>query len=228
MKDFNKDAGLRSFFTKIYSKMALGVLLTAIISFLMVYSAPGHRLFEVVFSSKIIFYGIIAIELALLFGIQWGINKVSKKTAEFLFYLYAALSGVTLSVILLAYTGGTLLTAFVSAIAVFIALAALGKTMKYNMSGWGTFLYAGMWGVFVASLLNIFLASTSIDWVISIVAVLVFSGLTVYDAQSYKKMYLASHEGQDLSKMITLGALHMYINFVMIFVNLLKILGGRD
>jgi FtsH-binding integral membrane protein len=208
--------------------MARGVLLTAIVSFGLVYTAPGNELLQMVFSSQIIYYGVIGIELALLFGIQWGINKLSKQWAEYLFYLYAGLSGVTLSVILLAYTGATLVSTFVAAVAIFAALAAVGKNMKYDMSGWKVFLFTGMWGVFIASIANIFLQSSRIDWIVTIIAVLVFAGLTVYQSQSYKRMYLQSEQGQDLGKMITLGALHMYINFIMIFVNLLKIVGGRD
>ncbi|MFT6829825.1 MAG: FtsH-binding integral membrane protein, partial [Candidatus Paceibacteria bacterium] len=186
--DFNTSEGLRSFFGKIYGKMARGVLLTAIVSFGLVYTAPGNELLQMVFSSQIIYYGVIGIELALLFGIQWGINKLSKQWAEYLFYLYAGLSGVTLSVILLAYTGATLVSTFVAAVAIFAALAAVGKNMKYDMSGWKVFLFTGMWGVFIASIANIFLQSSRIDWIVTIIAVLVFAGLTVYQSQSYKRM----------------------------------------
>jgi len=228
MEYSKQSEGLRSFFTQIYSKMAMGVLLTALVSFVMVYTQAGNQLFETVFSSQIIYYGIIGIELALLFGIQWGINKLSKQWAEILFYIYAAISGVTLSVILVYYTGATLVSTFVGAVAIFAALSWLGKNMKYDMSGWRVFLYTGMWGIFITSIINIFLQSSRLDWIVTIIAVLVFAGLTVYDNQSYKRMYLASTEGQDLGKMIALGALHMYINFIMIFVNLLKIVGGRD
>lgn len=228
MEYTHQSEGLRSFFAKIYKKMAFGVLLTALVSFFMVYTATGHSLFQLVFSSNVIYYGVIGIELALLFGIQWGIKRLSKEWAERLFYLYAGLSGITLSVILVAYTGATLVSTFVGAVAIFAALAILGQKMKYDMSGWRVFLMVGMWGVFVTSILNIFLQSSRMDWIVTIIGILVFAGLTVYDNQSYKKMYLASDESQDLGKMIALGALHMYINFIMIFVNLLKIVGGRD
>jgi hypothetical protein len=208
--------------------MAMGVLLTAAIAFAMVYTAPGVLFLQSVFSSTAFYYGIIGIQLGLLFGIQWGINRLSKQWAQFLFYVYSAISGVTLSVILLAYTDAALTSTFVAAVAIFGALAYVGKNMKYDMSGWRIFLFAGMWGIFIASILNIFLASSRLDWIVTIVAVIVFAGLTVYDNQQYKRLYLGSEQGQDLSKMIILGALHMYINFIMIFVNLLKIIGGRN
>jgi len=225
---FSQSEGLRSFFGKIYSKMAIGVLITAIVSFALVYTSAGNQLLSFIFQSQIIYYGIIGIQLALLFGVQWGINKLSKQQALGLFYVYSAVTGLTLSSILIIYTGSTLISTFIAAVAIFAALATIGKNMKYDMSGWRVFLYTGMWGVFVASIANIFLASSRLDWIVTILAVLVFAGLTVYDAQSYKRLYLQSEQGTDLDKMITLGALHMYINFIMIFVNLLKIVGGRE
>lgn len=220
--------GLRAFFGKIYSKMALGVLITAFVAAAAVYTAPGQQLLNTIFSNTVFYYGIVGIQLALLFGVQWGINKLSEAQAQGLFYLYSAVNGLTLSAILIIYTGSTLVSTFIAAIAIFAALAAVGKNMKYDMSGWRVFLYTGMWGVFIASIANIFLASSRLDWIVTIVAVLVFSGLTVYDAQRYKRLYLQSQQGEDLGKMITIGALHMYINFIMIFINLLKIVGGRD
>lgn len=226
---FSQSEGLRSFFGKIYSKMAIGVIVSAIVAFYVTHTASGFEILQIIFSSNIYYYGILAIQLGLLFGIQWGINRLSKQWAEILFYVYAAITGFTLSGLLLSYTGGSIVSTFIAAIAVFAGLAFVGKTMKYDMSGWRVFLLTGMWGVFIVSIVNgFFLQSARIDWIISIIAVLFFSGLTVYDAQSYKKMYLQSKEDQDLSKMIVLGGMHMYINFIMIFINALKIFGGRD
>jgi len=221
--------GLRSFFGKIYKKMALGVLISALVAFYVTNTVNGSELLQTIFSSTIYYYGIIGLQLALLFGIQWGINKLSKQWAEILFYVYAAITGLTLSGLLLMYTGSSILATFIAAVAVFSGLAFMGKTMKYDMSGWRVFLFTGMWGVFIVSIVNgFFLQSANIDWIISIIAVLVFSGLTVYDAQSYKRMYINSEQGQGLDKMIVLGGMHMYINFIMIFVNALRIFGGRD
>jgi FtsH-binding integral membrane protein len=221
--------GLRSFFGKIYLKMTLGVLVSALVAFYVTHTAQGNEILQTIFSSKIYYYGIIGIQLGLLFGIQWGINKLSKTWAEVLFYVYAAVTGLTLSGLLLIYTGSSILSTFIAAVAVFAGLAFVGKTMKYDMSGWRVFLFTGMWGIFIVSIVNgFFVQSARIDWIMSVIAVLVFSGLTVYDAQSYKRLYLNSEQGQDLSKMIILGGMHMYINFIMIFVNLLKIVGGRD
>ncbi len=228
----SQSQGLRAYFGKIYGKMALGLVLTIIVAAFMAFTSTGVSWFSAILESKILYYGFIAIELALVFGIQWGINSLSEKTAFWLFLLYALVNGVTLSVIFYAYAGSLIISSFVGALVIFVVLATLGKRMKYDMSGWRTFLFAAMWGIFITSLVNIFLASSSLDWIVTIAGVLVFAGLTVYDAQYYKNLYLQNSsypEGEtSLKKIIVIGALHMYINFIMIFVNLLKILGGRD
>ncbi len=135
MEQTETTMGLRSFFTKIYTKMTFGVLITALVSLALSYTSLGRVLYENIFSSRILYYGTVGVQIILMFGIQWGINKLSEKQAEYLFYLYSALNGLTLSVILYVYTGANILTAFVGALAIFIALSVLGKSMKYDMSG---------------------------------------------------------------------------------------------
>lgn len=223
-----QSSGLRAYFGKIYGKMALGVIITTLVALFMAFTQTGISLFNTILSSTIISYGFLAIQLALLFGIQWGINKLSEKSALWLFFLYSALNGITLSVIFYAYAGTLILSTFVGAIAIFIALATLGKRMKYDMSGWRTFLFTAMWGIFITSIVNIFLASSGLDWILTIGSMIVFSALTIYDAQFYKNLYLQSNPDTDIQKIIIIGALHMYVNFIMIFVNLLRIIGGRD
>lgn len=227
-----QSSGMRAYFGKIYSKMALGVLITTLAALFMAFTSIGNQWFSGILQSQVLWYGFIAIELVLVFGIQWGINKLSESMAKWLFFLYALVNGITLSVIFYAYAGSLILSSFIGALVIFIVLATIGKRMKYDMSGWKTFLFAGMWGVFFTSLINIFLASSTLDWILTIAAVLVFAGLTVYDAQFYKNLYLQTnteeHNTPQFKKIIIIGALHMYINFIMIFTNLLRILGGRD
>ncbi len=225
----NNNTGLNEFLSDIYRKMAMGVGLTAIVSFLLIFTQPGWEILTLVFSSQWYFYGISAIELGLLVFIQMSIQKLEKTQASLLFYLYAALNGLTITGILLMYTGGSIFAAFLAAAIVFITLAVVGTRTKKNLSSWGSFLMIGMWGVFISSIVNIFLGSSLMDLIVSAVAVLVFSGLTLYDAQMYKNYFLQSEEGADHGKMTTLGALHMYVNFIMIFISLLKLFGGsRD
>jgi FtsH-binding integral membrane protein len=223
----NDNTGLNKFLSGIYRKMALGVGLTAVVSFVLIFTEPGWNILNFVFSSQWYFYGISAIELGLLWFIQISIQKLSKEKATILFYLYAALNGLTITGILLAYTGGSVFAAFLAAAIVFITLAVAGTRTKKNLSGWGTFLMIGMWGVFISSIINIFLGSSLMDLIVSGIAVLVFSGLTLYDAQMYKNYYLQAEKGVDHGKITTLGALHMYVNFIMIFISLLKLFGGR-
>ena len=224
----NNNSALNIFLSGIYKKMALGIGLTAIVSFLLVFTETGWNILTLIFSSQWYFYGISAIELGLLFFIQMAINKLDNLQATLLFYIYAALNGLTITGILLMYTGGSVFAAFLAATIVFISLAVFGTRTQSNLSSWGSFLMIGMWGVFISSIVNIFLGSSLMDLIVSAVAVLVFCGLTMYDAQVYKNYFLQSQEDTDHSKMTTLGALHMYVNFIMIFISLLKLFGSRD
>jgi FtsH-binding integral membrane protein len=143
-----------------------------------------------------------------------------------LFILYAVLNGVTLSAIALLYTVDSILVIFAVSCAMFFGLALYGFTTKKDLSSWGTFLFVAMLGVFVSSIVNIFLQNSMFDIIISAIAVIVFAGLTVYDNQAYKKMYEElSHDKEMIGKLAMLGAIHMYINFIMIFINLLKLFG---
>jgi len=164
-----------------------------------------------------------------MFGIQFLIKKISPQIAMLLFFLYAGLSGVTLSGIFAVYSINSILGVFAGAIAIFAGLAVLGYTTKRNMTGLGTFLMIGVWGVFISSIVNMFLQNNLFSIVISAIAVLVFAGLTVYDNQTYKHIYNSIKGNDEEEERYTvLGALHMYINFIMIFTHLLNLLGSRD
>jgi FtsH-binding integral membrane protein len=217
---------INQFFTNIYKWMAGGILLSAFAAWMTM-----NTVLSVVLQSPIIFYGIAAIEIGLCFGLQWFINKVSASTASILFFIYAILNGITLSGILAYYlsqSASLVAIIFVAAASMFALLAFLGYSTKRDMSGWGTFLIAGMWGVFFASILNIFFQNSAFDTIISAVALLVFAGLTVYDNQFFKNYFVQLQTEEEKSKAVTIGALHMYINFVMIFQSLLNLFGSRD
>ncbi|MGB0925300.1 MAG: Bax inhibitor-1/YccA family protein, partial [Minisyncoccia bacterium] len=199
----NTKTGLNTFLSGIYKKMALGVAVTAITSFILLSTGPGWTVLTTIFSSQWYYYGIVAIELGLLWFIQISMHKLSKEKASALFYLYAILNGLTLTGIFLIYTGSSILTAFIAAVVVFGTLAVVGTKTEKDLTGWGSFLMIGMWAVFIVSIINIFMQSSMMDMVISAVAVLVFSGLTLYDAQVYKKYYLQSEQGVDHGKMTT-------------------------
>ncbi len=217
---------VQEFFGSIYRWMMIGVVISGVAAYLTMISPLG-----VIYSNPIFFYGLIGIQLAILFGVQWGINKLSAGSAFMLYLAYAFLNGMTMAGFL-AYFLNTnptlLLVIFGAAATMFGLLAVLGYTTKRDMSGWGTFLIAGMWGVFVASIANAFLQNDGFSYIISAVALVVFAGLTVYDNQYYKNMFASLQDDESKSKASTLGALHMYINFIMIFQSLLNLsrLGG--
>lgn len=209
------------FFTSIYKWMIVAVLISAVSAWFTMISP-----LSVIYSNSMYFYGLIGIELAILFGVQWGIHKISSSQAFILFLVYAAVNGLTMAGFLAYFLTDNpqlVLVIFLVAASMFAFLAVLGYTTKRDMSGWATFLFAGMWGVFASSLVNMFLGSDGFSFLISAAALVVFAGLTVYDNQYYKNMFAGIKTDEEKSKASTLGALHMYINFIMIFQSLLNL-----
>lgn len=216
---------LSEFFAGIYTWMTVGLMLSAVFA----YATISTPLGMIVFGNPVIFYGITAIELAILFGVQFLIKKLPAELSRALFFVYAAVNGITLSYIFLVYSINSLIQVFVISAVIFGTLAIIGFRTKKDLSSWKTVLFAGMWGVFLSSLVNMFLQNSMMDMIVSGIAILVFCGLTVYDNQAYKAIYQYNVvDKESEKKFVTLGALHMYINFIMIFVNLLKFLGSRD
>ncbi len=216
---------LSQFFAGIYTWMTVGLLLSAAFA----YATLNTPLQSIIFGNPVIFYGINAIELAILFGVQIFIKKLPAELSRALFFVYAAINGMFLSIYFLRYDLSSIVQTFIISAAIFGTLAIIGFKTKKDLSSWKTVLFAGMWGVFISSLVNMFLQNTMVDMMVSAIAILVFCGLTVYDNQTYKKLYHNCVNNEDSQeKIITLGALHMYINFIMIFVNLLKFFGSRD
>ena len=218
-----KNNGLNEFFTRIYMWMFVGLLLSAVASFVTLNTPLGY----IIFSSSFLYYGLIAIQLALMFGVQLLINIFSVRVSYLLFFLYAIVSGVLLSGIFVMYTTASISLIFIVSAMLFFGLAVVGFTTKKDLSSFGTVMWMGMVGVFVSSLINMVLQNSFMDMIVSGIAIIVFAGLTVYDNQAYKKIY-ASSRGRNLGKFVVLGALHMYINFIMIFVNLVKFFGDRN
>jgi len=172
---------------------------------------------------------LVAIEFFLLLFIQFMINKLSYQVSFMLYFVYAALTGVTISGLLshfLSINPMQVVIIFASAVIMFMTLALIGYRMKYDMSGWKTFLFAGVWGVVIASILNaIFIQSFGFDMIVTAIAMIVFSILTVYDAQYYKNIFPNLQTEDEKSKASTLGALHMYVNLLVMFQSLLKLTG---
>jgi uncharacterized protein len=215
------DAGLRNYMLRIYNYMAAGVGLTAIVAWL-TYQLTGPALLQ----SPLMWVFILA-PLALVFFIGSRINTLSVSTARLLFFVYAGLVGVSLSTLFHIYTNASITRVFFIAAATFGALSVFGYTTRRDLSGLGTFLLMGLIGIIIASLVNLFLRSTGLDWLISIVGVGVFAGLTAYDTQRIKAMYDSGDDETSAGRKSVLAALSLYLNFINLFMMMLRLAGSR-
>lgn len=209
---------------RVFGKMFLGVLLTAFVS-LGIASTPA--LIETIFSSRILFWALIIAQFGLVIWLTAGINKMSSSTASMLFYLYSAITGVTLTPILFVYTGTAIIKTFFITAGTFGAMALYGYTTKSDLSKMGSILFMALIGLIVVSLVNIFLASDTLSWIISGVGVLIFVGLTAWDTQKIKQMAYQTDE-QNVGKLAAIGALTLYLDFINLFLYLLRFFGSRD
>jgi uncharacterized protein len=206
---------------QVYAWMGSGLLITAFTAMVTV-SSPV--LLNAVLGNRLVFYSLIFGELGLVVAISGAINKLSAPVASLLFILYAALNGITFSVIFAVYTAGSIASTFVTTAGMFGAMSAFGYLTKRDLTGWGGFLFMGLIGVVIASVVNIFTQSSAAAWIISAIGVIVFTGLTAYDTWKIKAMAAAGAEGR---KPAILGALTLYLDFINIFLMLLRLLGNR-
>jgi FtsH-binding integral membrane protein len=165
--------------------------------------------------------------LALVFALSYGINRLSAGTALMLFFVYAGLLGLSLASIFLVYTGASITRVFFISAATFGALSLYGYTTQRDLTGIGSFMFMGLIGIVIASLVNIFLKSTGLDWAISIIGVIVFVGLTAYDTQRIKEMYSVNDDGTISGRKAVMGALSLYLDFINLFLMLLRLFGDR-
>jgi FtsH-binding integral membrane protein len=206
---------------QVYAWMGAGLALTAIMT-LVTLSTPA--LLNAVLGNKLVFYGLMIGELALVFTLSGAINKLSEATATLIFVAYSALNGITLSVVALVYTGNSIATTFVITGGMFGAMSIYGFITKRDLTSWGSFLFMGLIGVVIASIVNIFVGSSTVSWVISGIGVIVFTGLTAYDTWKIKELAAQGTEGR---KPAILGALTLYLDFINLFLMLLRFTGNR-
>ncbi len=217
----------RSLIKNVYLWMAGGLALTAGVAHLTLITG----LFYKIVTNPILFYGLIIGELVLVFSLSARINKIQPQTAALLFISYAALNGLTLSTIFIVYSIGVITQAFISTAALFGAMSLWGATTKRNLSGMGHYLFMGLVGILIVSLLNIFFRSSQIDLFISYGGVILFTLLTAYDTQKILNLsrQQQSYNGEGtFQKLSILGALTLYLDFINIFLYLLRILGRRE
>jgi FtsH-binding integral membrane protein len=212
-----------AFLAKVYGWMCIGLGITAAIAYL-VSSSP--TLTAILTSNQLVFFGLVVIELGLVFFLSARVQSLAPGTAAGLFVAYAALNGVTLSAILLVYTGTSISTTFLVTGAMFGALAFFGTTTKRSLAGAGQFFMMGLIGLVLASIVGLFWQSNALQFLITVVGVIVFTGLTAWDAQRLKHMALELPSDQAGSYAIV-GALSLYLNFVNLFLMLLRLQGGR-
>lgn len=217
------DERVTSFLTKVYGWMFFGLLITAGTAFL-VSSTPA--LVEIFILNRILFWVLAFGQLGLVFYLSARVSKMAPATAAGLFMLYSALVGVTSSVILLVYTSVSIFSTFVVTAGMFGATAVFGTLTKRSLAGLGQFMFMGLIGLILASIVGIFWQNSALQFVISVVGILVFTGLTAWDAQRLKHMATALPEGQ-VGSYAVVGALSLYLDFINLFFFILRFTGGR-
>jgi len=230
------DAGLRAYMLRVYNYMAAAVALTGVVAWFTFQAAvitnasgaiTGLTSFgQMIFSGPAVIVLLLA-TLGLVFFISFRIQSLQYTTAMALFMLYAGLLGVMTSSIFLTYTGASITRVFFISAASFGALSLYGYTTQRDLSAMGTFLMMGLFGIIIASLVNIFLKSSGLDWIISVIGVGVFAGLTAYDTQRIKEMYNSMDDDGTLGRKAVMGALSLYLDFINLFMMLLRLVGDR-
>jgi len=220
------DAFFSTLFQQVYGWMAGGLAITGLVAW---YVSQSDALLNLVFGNQLIFFGIIIAELALVVGLSWGLTRMSATMATGAFLLYAALNGVTMAFIFLAYTQESIASTFLVTAGTFGAISMYGYTTKRDLTSWGTYLFMALIGLILASVVNIFLQSSAIYWITTYAGVLIFVGLTAYDTQKIKELSarIDASDTENFQKMAIMGALRLYLDFINLFLYLLRILGKR-
>ncbi|MCF6273024.1 MAG: Bax inhibitor-1/YccA family protein [Rhodobacteraceae bacterium] len=225
------DAGLRAHMNKVYGLMAVAMVLTGLVAFSFGSSEALLSILRdpVTLSPNVFGWIVMFAPLGMVLFMGSAVSRLSQAGAQLFFYAFAALMGLSISWIFAVYTDASIAkTFFVTAIS-FAALSLYGYTTKKDISAWGSFLIMGVIGLFIAMLVNIFLQSAALDFAVSALGVLIFAGLTAYDTQKIKTMYLqAAQTGAETGKMAIFGALTLYLDFINLFLFLLRFMGSRD
>ncbi len=217
------DEGLRKHMLSIYNYMTSGILLTGVVALLTARSGLA-----ISFASGPMMWLVALSPLAVVIAMSFGRNKFSQGTLQMMFWGFAILMGLSLSTIFLVYTGASIAATFFATAGAFAGLSLYGYTTKKDLSGWGSFLIMGVVGLIIASVINMFLGSGTMELVISFLGVLIFAGLTAYDTQRLKTEYSMYRGTEYAGKAIILGALSLYLDFINMFLFLLRFMGSRE
>lgn len=237
------DEGLRAYMLRVYNYMAIGLGLTGIAAIggymMSVTNNAAEAVARLPNGAYLTEFGVLLFNsplkwvlflapLAMVFFLSFRINKMSVTAAQTTFWVYAAMVGLSLSSIFLVYAHDSIGHVFFITAAAFGALSLFGYTTKRDISGWGSFLFMGLIGVIIAMVVNLFLASSALQFAISVIGVLVFAGLTAYDTQQIKEMYYAQDDGTVAGRKAVMGALRLYLDFINLFLMLLSLFGNRE
>ena len=217
------DERVTVFLRSVYAWMCAGLGITAVVAYFVAQS-PG--LVRAIGGNPIAYWGLMILQLGIVFFLSARVDKIASGTASLLFLLYSALTGVTFAFILLVFTGESVATTFMVCAGMFGGLALYGTTTSRSLAGWGQFLFMGLIGVVLASIVGMFWHNDALQFVIGFIGVIVFTGLTAYDAQRLKEMALALPSGQ-LGSYAIIGALTLYLDFINLFLMLLRFFGNR-
>ena len=217
------DEGLRAYMLGVYNYMASGLALTGIVAFIV---ANTEFLMDAIFGTPLLWVVMLA-PLGVVFFMSARIQSMSAGAAQATFWVFAVLMGMSLASIFIVYTGASIARVFFITASVFGAMSIYGYTTKRDLTGWGSFLFMGLIGIIIASVVNIFLASSALEFAISVIGVLVFVGLTAYDTQNIKSMYVESDGAAVVTKKAIMGALRLYLDFINLFLMLLRLFGNR-
>lgn len=214
-----------AFMTQVYGWMTTALLITAVVS---LFTAGSETLLSLIFGNRLVFYALLFGELGLVWYLSASIQRLSATTATAMFILYSILNGLTLASIFLLYTGGSIASTFFVTAGTFGAMSAYGYFTKRDLTSWGGFLLMALIGLILASIVNIFLQNETLYWIATYAGVLIFVGLTAYDTQKIKEMNVIGNAGTDEDrKEAIMGALTLYLDFINLFLYLLRLLGRR-
>lgn len=210
---------------KVYLWMTFALVITAFTAY---YVATNETILTAIVTNQALFWGLIIAELVLVFTVTAAINRLSLTVATLLFILYSVINGATLSFILMVYTSSSVVSVFFITAGTFAAMAAYGYFTKTDLTSWGKYLIMALIGLIIASIVNIFTQSSGLQLILNYAGVLIFVGLTAYDTQKIKVMLLqATDAGENAQKITLMGALSLYLDFINLFIHLLRILGDR-
>ncbi len=222
------DEGLRTYMLKVYNYMGIGLVVTGLVAyFFNQWAMSSQANMELVYGSPLMWVLALA-PLAFVLVLSFGINKMSSGAAQLTFWAFAAVMGLSLSSIFAVYTDASIAKVFFITAGTFGAMSLYGYTTRRDLTQFGSFLMMGLIGIIIASIVNIFLGSSALDFGISVLGVLIFVGLTAYDTQKIKESYSESHGAEVLAKGAIMGALSLYLDFINLFMMLLRLFGNRE